>query len=169
MIGDAHDQRHVVLDQDDRDAEIGDPAEQPAECVLVGAHQTGGRLVEQQHAAAAIASARAISTSRRSTCGRSPAGVASVAAIADEGKQRFGGASQSSVRAASANGCRRAGRGASAISTLSRTLSVREQLGRLIGARDAGARDLPGRAPAKILIAEPDASRCRAGRSRRSC
>ena len=56
---------------------VGDAAEQLAERGLVGAHQAGRRLVEQQHAAAAIASARAISTSRRSTCGRSPAGVSS--------------------------------------------------------------------------------------------
>ena len=49
-VRDAHHQQHVVLDQDDGDAEIGDAPDEPAEGVLVGTHQAGGGLVEQQHA-----------------------------------------------------------------------------------------------------------------------
>ena len=49
MVGDAHHQRHVVLDQDHGEAGIGELAQNGAERGLVGAHQAGGRLVEQQH------------------------------------------------------------------------------------------------------------------------
>ncbi len=50
VVGYAHDQFHVVLDQNHSDAEIGDSPKQHAQCVLVGTHQPGGGFIEQQHA-----------------------------------------------------------------------------------------------------------------------
>ena len=129
-----------------------------AERGLVGAHQAGGRLVEQQHVAAASASARAISTRRRSTCGRSPAGVSSAAVIADEGEQRLGAARRPRGCAA----CRRADGPSrprrSADQHVVEHAQRAEQLGRLVGAGDAGARDLPGRRAGQLAAAEPDAA-----------
>ena len=49
VVGRAHDQRHVVLDQKHGDSGVGDPAQHGGERDLVGAHEAGGGLVEQQH------------------------------------------------------------------------------------------------------------------------
>ena len=49
VVAQRHDHRHVVLDDDDGDAEFGDPAQQRSEPLLVAFRETGGGLVEQQN------------------------------------------------------------------------------------------------------------------------
>ena len=49
LMRDAHHQRHVVLDQEHRDAGARNPFEQFGEARLVLARQAGGRFVKQQH------------------------------------------------------------------------------------------------------------------------
>ena len=122
MVGDAHDQRHVVLDQDHGDADIGDLAQQRAETVLVGPHQAGGGLIEQQHVGARGERTRdldqpAVDMRKIARDGRERSG------ISDEGKQRFGGIARSCAFSADDNGAPSCPR-RSAISTLSSTLSV---------------------------------------------
>ena len=104
-----------------------------------------------------VASARAISTRRRSTCGRSPAGVVERAVIADEGEQRFGGLRGRRCGASAASGLPSRPR-RSATSTLSMHAHRAEQLRGLVGAGDAGAGDAPGRRAGELGAAEPDAA-----------
>ena len=156
MVRDAHDQRHVVLDQNDRDAEIGDAADQLAQRHLVGAHQAGGGLVEQQHARARRERARDLDQPpvdmRQAVRRRRQRAV-----IADERQQRFG------------DGAIRGARGAperiaeppapQRDQHIVEHAHLAEQLRGLIGARDAGARDAPGRRAGELRVAEPDAAR----------
>ena len=110
---------------------------------LVGAHQAGGRLVEQQHL-----------RPRRQRAGdldQAPVDMRQIAGAACRARR------DSRRRRAAPRRCaRRSARGGvdsgspsrprrSAISTLSSTLMRAEQLRGLVGAGDAGARDAPGR------------------------
>ena len=54
VVGDAHHQAHVVLDQQGAEAEVGSqPHDQLAQVVHLGVGEAAGRLVEQQQARAA--------------------------------------------------------------------------------------------------------------------
>ena len=129
---------------------------QPAERVLVGAHQAGGGLVEQQHARPhAPARARSRPAGDRHAAGRPPASTAR----RDSRRRQAAPRRRRVVRAWPARRRMLPSRPRrSATSTLSSTLMVAEQLRGLIGARDAGARDAPGRRAGQLGVAEPDAA-----------
>ena len=89
MVGNAHHQHHVVLDQNHRDAELGDAAKKLAERVLVRAHQASGGLIEQQHARPHGQRAGDLDEAAidmRQVCGRRRQRTV----VTDKGKQPFG-------------------------------------------------------------------------------
>ena len=58
MVGKAHDEAHVVLDQQDGDAERGDAHDQFGQALGFGVVETGGGFVHQQQARAQREGAR---------------------------------------------------------------------------------------------------------------
>ena len=154
MVGDAHHQRHVVLDQDHGDAEIGDLAQQRAE-----AHpcrRASGR--RRARRAAALGARRPARARSRPAAGRHAAGRPRRVADRPGDSRRRPAAPRRDCAILRDSPRRDSGAPSwprrSAISTLSSTLSVVEQLGGLIGARDAGTRDPPGGRAGQVLIAE---------------
>ncbi len=142
-----------------------DAAQQPAQGDLVGAHQPGGRLIEQQHARTHRERARDLdqaAVDMRQVAGRRR----QRALIADKGEQRL-------RRPRSLRLVAEPDEHAAEPAAAQRDQHVVEdahgveQLGGLIGARDAGAGDLPGRQAGEFLAAEPDAAAVRHDRSRR--
>ena len=152
MVGNAHDQSHVVLDQDHRNAQVGNLAEKLGELIFVGAHQAGGGLIKQEHVGPAGERAgdfdEATIDMRQVGGGRGQR-----TEIADKGEHRFGGSvflgglvsDQHDTEASTAK------RDQHIVDDAQRA----EQLGGLIGAGDSGARHFPGLRARKIGIAEP--------------
>ena len=132
------------------------PAQQHAQRDLVGAHQSGGRLVEQQHARPhgqragdldqAAVDMRQVAGRRRQR-----------AVVADEGKQPLG------RPALFLRGMTSAQHAAEPAAPQPDQHIVEhahraEQLRGLVGAGDAGARHLPGRRSGKLVVAQADAA-----------
>ena len=77
VVGDAHHQRHVVLDQDHGEAGVGQPAQHARPAPALSARIRPAAGSSSSSTSGRVATARAISTRRRSTWGRSCAGVSS--------------------------------------------------------------------------------------------
>ena len=93
--------------------------------------------------AGAMASARAISTRRLSTCGERAGQAIEGAGVADEGEQALGAAPpRSASRSGVSSSLQREAAAAQRDQHVVDHAHVREQLRRLVGAGDAGARDL---------------------------
>jgi hypothetical protein len=154
VIRDAHHDRHVVLDEHDRDAGIGDAAQQLGEPLLVGAREPRRGLIEQQHARRSRERARNLDVApidmRQTGCAS-----VHVRAIADEREQRLGPSLSFFAR-----------RGAAAeLAARLRDDEVlehgqaAEQLRGLIGACKPGARDAPRGLALDRFLSEPDSTR----------
>ena len=159
MVGDAHHQRHVVLDQHHRDAAVGDPADQPGQPVGVGPRQAGGRLVEEQHCRAA--------GERPGDLHEPPVDVGQLGGraverppVADEGEER-GGRPPVARAGPAPEPARREAEG-DVVDHRERA----EQARGLVGARDAGAGDHVSRSPGEIAFAQPDRPGARAVEAR---
>ena len=147
MVGDAHHQRHIVLDQDDGEAGVGEPAQDRAQRGLVGAHQAGGGLVEQQHGGCGC--------ERAGDLHQAPVDVSKLArghvqrsGVADEGEEPLGDAL--------VGRCGGAGHGIAEPAAAQTDQHVvehaerGEELGGLVGAGDARSRRLPGRSAGQL-------------------
>ena len=148
LIGDAHDQRHVVFHQHHSDVESGQLAEQCGELIGVASAEARCRFVEQQYCRARGQCAGNLDQTAVDM-GQFIGGGIHRALIADQCEQLHG-----DVAFCAAGGRQNAAKAATlhAGEYVIEYRQLTEQLGGLVGAGDTGARDFPGGQTGQFLL-----------------